>query len=303
MGRFAGYDAGMRVTLLALAASLILGWTPVADTYRSEVEAFRAHRAEEIGGPGGWASLVDLHWITPGRYTIGKAATNVVVLPAPSAPARIGVLTVTKDGATLDLEAGVVATIKGQAVRTVNLAVNGPVEATVAIGKVSIALIRRGARLALRVWDEAAPARLALEGLKWVPIDPAWRLTASFTPHTPTLLVPIENVLGETIQVQNPGQVAFTVAGQTYRLEAFLESPDAKQLFFMFRDGTTNKTTYGVGRYLYTDLPRDGQVVLDFNRAMNPPCAFTSFATCPIPPAANRLTVAIAAGELIDGHH
>jgi uncharacterized protein (DUF1684 family) len=295
--------AGMRGIMLAVAASLILSWTSVADTYRSEVEAFRAHRAEEIRGPGGWASLVDLHWITPGQYTIGQAATNAVAVPAPSAPAPIGVLTVTKDGATLDLEAGVVATVKGQAVRTARLAVNGPFEAAVVIGKVSIVLIRRGARLALRVWDEASPTRLALEGLKWMTIDPAWRVNASFTPHTPVPLVPIANVLGETIQVQNPGQVAFTVAGQIYHLEALLESPDAKQLFFMFRDGTTNKTTYGVGRYLYTDLPTNGHVVLDFNRAMNPPCAFTAFATCPLPPATNRLTVAIAAGELIDGHH
>jgi uncharacterized protein (DUF1684 family) len=293
----------MRLTLLALTVSLALSWTSLADTYRSEVEAFRAHRAEEIGGPGGWASLVDLHWITPGRYTIGKASTNAVALPAPSAPPRIGVLTVTTDGATLDLEAGVVATVKGHAMRTVTLAVNGDADTAVVIGKVSMVLIRRGARLALRVWDEASPTRLAHDGLKWLPIDPAWRLNASFTPHTPAPLVPIANVLGETIQIQNPGQVAFAVAGETYHLEAFLESPDAKQLFFMFRDGTSNKTTYGVGRYLYTDLPRDGHVVLDFNRAMNPPCAFTSFATCPLPPAANRLTVAIAAGELIDGHH
>jgi uncharacterized protein len=295
--------AAVTASWLALTASLVFGWTSVADTYRSEVEAFRAHRAEEIRGPGGWASLVDLHWIAPGRYTIGQAATNAVALPAPSAPPRIGILTVTKDGASLDLENGVVATVKGQPVRTANLAVNGPLDTAVVIGKVSIALIRRGARLALRVWDEASPTRLALDGLKWMPIDPGWRLSASFTPHTPVPLVPIANVLGETIQMQNPGQVAFTVAGHTYRLEAFLESPDAKQLFFMFRDGTSNKTTYGVGRYLYTDLPRDGHVILDFNRAMNPPCAFTSFATCPIPPMANRLSLAIAAGELIDGHH
>jgi len=293
--------AALSTSCLALTA-LVLGWTSAADTYRSEVEAFRAHRAEEIRGPGGWASLVDLHWVTPGRYTIGQAAANAVALPAPSAPPRIGILTVTTDGATLDLDSGVVATVKGQPVRAVTLAVNGPPETAVVIGKVSIALIRRGARLALRVWDEASPTRRALEGLKWMPIDPAWRLNASFTPHTPAPLVPIANVLGETIQMQNPGQIAFSVAGHTYRLEAFLESRDAKQLFFMFRDGTSNKTTYGVGRYLYTDLPRDGQVVVDFNRAMNPPCAFTSFATCPLPPVANRLTVAIAAGELIDGH-
>jgi uncharacterized protein (DUF1684 family) len=100
----------------------------------------------------------------------------------------------------------------------------------------------------------------------------------------------------------NPGYVSFTIAGQEYHLEALLESANAKELFFMFRDATSGKTTYGAGRYLYTELPKDGRVIVDFNRAMNPPCAFTEFATCPLPPAANRLPIGVTAGELNDGH-
>jgi uncharacterized protein (DUF1684 family) len=100
----------------------------------------------------------------------------------------------------------------------------------------------------------------------------------------------------------NPGYVSFTVGGQEIHLEALLESPNAKELFFMFRDATSGKTTYGAGRYLYTELPKDGRVIVDFNRAMNPPCAFTDFATCPLPPAANRLSIAVTAGEQNDGH-
>lgn len=292
----------MRV-LPVLALSAVVGaWASPADTYQREVQAFRTHRAEEIGGPAGWAALVDLHWVTPGQYTIGKAATNAVALPAPSAPARIGVLTVTKNDATLVVDQGVTATVKGKTVNTITLAANGNPDSAVVIGQVSIVLLRRGPRLALRVWDAASPTRLALHGLTWMPIDPAWRLDATFTPHTPVPRVSIVNVLGETIQIENPGQVTFQVGGHTYHLEAMLESPDAKQLFFMFRDGTSNKTTYGAGRYLYTDLPKAGHVILDFNRAMNPPCAFTNFATCPLPPASNRLTVPITAGELLDGH-
>ena len=110
------------------------------------------------------------------------------------------------------------------------------------------------------------------------------------------------NVLGETVEMKNPGQVVFTVGATEYRLEALLESDDAKELFFIFKDGTSNKTTYGAGRYLYTPLPKDGLVDLDFNKAKNPPCAFTDFATCPLPPAANRLTVEIRAGELDHKH-
>jgi uncharacterized protein (DUF1684 family) len=295
----------MRCRWLALGVVFALGWTSAADSFTADVEKFRAHRAEEIGGPGGWASLVDLHWVTPGTYTIGKASTNAIVLPAPSAPDRIGTLTVTADAASLAVARGVTATVKGQPVTTVALSVNGDATKALVVGdktKVSIVAIRRGERMALRVWDEAAPTRLALHGLKWMPIDRAWRFDAIFTPHTPVPKMPIVNVLGETSQLANPGSVSFTVGGQTYHLEALLEGADAKQLFFMFRDGTSNKTTYGAGRYLYTDLPKNGHVVVDFNRAMNPPCAFTTFATCSLPPASNRLTIPIPAGELIDGH-
>jgi uncharacterized protein (DUF1684 family) len=289
----------MRVFVLALAA---LSMVPVAPAdYRADVEAFRAQRANEILGPGGWASLVDLHWVTPGEYTIGKAASNAIVLPAPSAPARIGTLSVTTDGATLVADKGVSLTMKEQRVSSATLSLNGGADNPVSIGKVSMILIRRGARLALRVWDEAAPTRLALHDLKWMPIDPSWHFNATWEPHNPVPRAPILNVLGETIQMANPGEAVFTVKGETYRLEAFLEGSDAKQLFFMFRDGTSNKTTYGAGRYLYTPLPKDGHVDLDFNRAMNPPCAFTDFATCPLPPTRNRLQIPIAAGELDTG--
>lgn len=292
----------MRVFPVLVLSACVVAWASPAGTYRSEVEAFRTHRAEEIGGPAGWAALVDLHWVTPGQYTIGKAVTNDIALPAPSAPARIGSLTVTKDDATLIVDHNVAASVKGKPIQTITLTADGAPDAAVVIGHVSIALIRRGPRLALRVWDAASPTRLALHGLKWLPIDPAWRLDATFTPHTPVPRVPIVNVLGETVQIQNPGQVTFSVGGQTYHLEALLESPNAKQLFFMFRDGTSSKTTYGAGRYLYTDLPKAGHVILDFNRAINPPYAFTAFATCPLPPASNRLTLPITAGELNDGH-
>jgi uncharacterized protein (DUF1684 family) len=102
--------------------------------------------------------------------------------------------------------------------------------------------------------------------------------------------------------MKNPGVVVFTVAGKEYSLEAMLETDNAKELFFIFKDGTSNKTTYGAGRYLYTPLPRDGRVDLDFNKAKNPPCAFTDFATCPLPPAKNRLTLSVMAGELDHKH-
>jgi uncharacterized protein (DUF1684 family) len=157
--------------------------------------------------------------------------------------------------------------------------------------------------MALRVWDTNAPSRLALKGLNWMPIDPKWRIDARFVAHPANQpRIKIQNVLGDTIEMKNPGAVVFTVDGKEYSLEAMLEADHAKELFFIFKDGTSNKTTYGAGRYLYTPLPKAGRVDLDFNKAENPPCAFTEFATCPLPPAKNRLTLSVMAGELDHKH-
>jgi uncharacterized protein (DUF1684 family) len=143
---------------------------------------------------------------------------------------------------------------------------------------------------------------VSFQGLRWFPIETRWRIDARWIPHQPAPTLRIQNIVGQIVEMSNPGAAVFTVAGRDYRLEALLESPADEELFFMFRDGTSGRTTYGAGRYLYTPLPKDGRVMLDFNRAINPPCAFTNFATCPLPPSANRLTVAIEAGEMDDGH-
>src|SRR5579863_446375 len=134
----------MRPFLAVILVALSVGWTAVANTYRDEVNAYRAKRDGEIRGPGGWASLVDLHWVTPGRYTLAKAATNARVLAAPSAPATIGVLTVTATGATLEVDPAVVATVHGRPVRSTALTVNGEADQAIVIGQLSMVVIRRG---------------------------------------------------------------------------------------------------------------------------------------------------------------
>ena len=270
--------------------------------FKAGVEAFRKQREAEIGGPTGWVALVGLHWLSPGTATIGKSQDNTVVLAAPSAPGRLGTLTVGATSVSLQVAPGVEARVKGQPATTVELRSGGP-ENGLTVGGMTVVMIRRGTRIGLRVWDSAGAARAGFKGLRWMPIDAAWRFDAQFVPHEPAPRMRIQNVLGDIVEMVNPGYVTFSVGGQEYRLEALLESPNARELFFMFRDATSGKTTYGAGRYLYTDLPKDGRVVVDFNRAMNPPCAFTEFATCPLPPAANRLSIALNAGELDSGLH
>jgi uncharacterized protein (DUF1684 family) len=266
--------------------------------YRAGVEAFRAASEADVTGPTGWASLIGLHWLTPGIHAIGGDASNAIVLESPAAPARLGLLTVLSDRASLEIQGDATGTVEGKPVRTVELRPGTPVEKGLHVGDLTMIVIKRGTRLALRVWDRTAPARHGFTGLKWHPIDTDWRIEARYVPLEESPKVKVMTVRNELIEMTHPGYVEFTIGDRTHRLLALLESPEAKELFFMFRDDTSGKTTYAAGRYLYTPLPADGRVILDFNKAKNPPCVFTEYATCPLPPPRNRLMIKVEAGEL-----
>lgn len=290
------------IVMLTIMASACAKDEPVPADYREQVEAFRHKRAREIIAPTGWAALVGLHFLTPGSHTVGSAPGNGVRLTGPSAPAVLG--TVTVGTATVRLQVSKDVTVRrgDQVVTDVELRPSSKPEDFLVSGAMTLTLIRRGDKLALRVWDAKAPTLTSLSGLEWMPVDEAWRVQARFEPHPPGRTMKILNVLDELVDMPNPGVAVFTIGGREYRLEALLESEDAKELFFLFRDGTSGKTTYGAGRYLYSPLPDRGRVILDFNQAKNPPCTFTDFATCPLPPKGNALAVAVQAGELDRPH-
>ena len=286
----------------ALLLPLVIAFTIQPSAYRADVEKFREHRAEEISGPTGWAALVGLHWLTAGtELVIGSDAVSGVRLTGPSAPGRLATITVGTDAVHFRISTYTDATFKGQPVTEFDMPPGVAADDGLKVGGLTLVVIRRDTRLALRVWDSRAPNRVAFKGLSWTPIDPRWRISARWEPHPRTQpRMKVMNVLGEIVEMQNPGAVIFAVGGKPYRLEALLETDDAKELFFIFKDETSNKTTYGAGRYLYAPLQKNGRVEMDFNKAKNPPCVFTDFATCPLPPAANRLAVAVTAGELDD---
>lgn len=277
---------------------------PLPADYRKQVEAFRVKRGHEIIAPTGWAALVGLHFLTPGTHVVGSAAGSDVLLTGPSAPPTLGTITVTSgtNGAVgtarLAVAKGVLARRGNEVLTDVELKPGAKPEGYVTVGDMTMTLIRRGDRLALRVWDTKASSLTSLSKLEWMPIDESWRVHAQFVPHPAGRTMKILNVLDELVDMPNPGVAVFSIGGREYRLEAVLESDDAKELFFLFRDGTSGKTTYGAGRYLYAPLPQDRRVILDFNQAKNPPCTFTAFATCPLPPKGNVLEVAVNAGEL-----
>jgi len=158
-------------------------------------------------------------------------------------------------------------------------------------------------RYGVRLRDRNSAMRREFKGLRWHPVDPAYRVVAQFVAYPEPKTIPVPNILGDTPEMTSPGYVEFTLAGQALRLEPVFDGADAHELFFIFGDQTNGLETYPSGRFLYAALPESGQVVLDFNKAENPPCAFTPFATCPLPPKQNRLPVRVEAGELSYGHH
>jgi uncharacterized protein (DUF1684 family) len=266
-----------------LAAVLLL---PAADPYTDEILRWRKARETALQAPDGWLSVAGLFWLREGVNTFGSAPDNAIVLPAP-APARAG---------AFELRDGQVSAVAGGTRR----ALEADSADALPLGPLRLSVIRRGQRYAIRLRDPDAPARRNFHGLRWFPPDPAWRITARFVPAPRKL--PITNVLGMKEDQECPGYAEFTIAGAAIRLYPVLE-PGAQELFFIFRDRTSGGETYGAGRYLYTPLPANGKVVLDFNKASNPPCAFTPFATCPLPPKENRMTIRVTAGEMNYGGH
>jgi len=257
----------------ALIVPLLFALAIQPTGYRAGVEEFRKHRAEEIGGSTGWAALVGLHWLTTGQeYVVGSDAISGIRLTGPSAPGRFATINVGADAVHIRVSTGLDATYKGQPATEFDMPPGVSANDGLKFGGLTLVVLRRGPRLALRVWDAKAPNRVAFKGLNWMPIDARWRISARWEPHPRTQpRMKVMNVLGETVEMQNPGAVIFAVGGKPYRLEALLETDDAKELFFIFKDETSNTTTSGAGRYPYAPLPKHGPLPTDFQQTKNPP--------------------------------
>jgi uncharacterized protein (DUF1684 family) len=270
--------------------------------YVEQVTQWRQQRENGLKSSGGWLTVAGLYWLKEGDNSIGTGADNAVVLPAGSASAKVGTAVLHEGKVTLNLTEGVKATLKGEPVTTVAMRSDKDGAADrVVVNDLTLTIIVRGQRIGIRLYDNNAKTRTEFTGLKWYPVDPNYRVRAKFVPYDAGRAIPITNILGDTEATPSPGYVSFNLRGKEYRLEALTEGDG---LFLIFRDQTTGKTTYHSGRFLNTPKPENGYVTLDFNEAYNPPCAFTAFATCPLPPRQNYLPIAIPAGEkLYHEHH
>ena len=288
---WAGWAAGLLVGVAGLAAADV-----APDPYVQEIQAWLAQRAANLTKPNGWLTLIGLHFLAPGENTVGSAADNSVVLA--KGPAHLGAFTLGPNGLVkAAFNPGIEVKVDDQPVLSVNLRDDTHGQPSlVTVGTVSLFVIERDGKKALRVKDSEADARTHFLGLDFYPIDPSWRIEAQWVPFEKPREVPIRNILGHVAPAMILGKAVFTRDGHTYELLPIQEDPDAP-LFFIISDRTSGDTTYAAARFLYADHPGDGKVILDFNKAQNPPCAFTPFATCPLPPKENQLPIAITAGE------
>jgi uncharacterized protein len=259
------------------------------DEHRAAVEAWRADRRERLLRADGWLTLVGLWWLQPGINRVGSDPGGEVVLP--SGPSHVA-----------SIEVGERVTLHptpGSGLRSGALELHDDLDGeptVVELGSLRFHLIRRGERLAVRVRDHDAPARAEFEGLDHHPTDLAWRVTARLEPAGDRL-IRVPDVLGDVNEERCAGRLHFELDGRACSLDALPGGEDGS-LWLIFSDLTNEDDTYPAGRFVYSEPPADGSVIVDFNLAYNPPCAFTPYATCPLPPEGNRLDLRVEAGEL-----
>jgi uncharacterized protein len=288
--------------------------------WQQNLSAWRAQHESQVSARDGWLTLAGLEWLKPGVNTIGSAADSTIHLPQ-QAPAHLALLTVmssTQPGHSspspnppnstviqlLSPAGGFPPdfTIDGKPAREGTLQVEGAKAPIMAWRGVSLAVLNRGDRYVLRIKDADSPLRTGFHGLNWYAPDANYRVSARWIPFKPPIVEEIPTVIGTTLKLPAPGLAMFMLNGKIMQLEPVIEDAASKTLFFILRDETSKTTTYGGGRFLHSGLPdrgltEPGNLVLDFNQLENPPCAYTNFATCPLPPKQNQLEIEIQAGE------
>jgi uncharacterized protein (DUF1684 family) len=289
--------------LLPALLALWLSAAPPSDDIAASTRAWQEGRLKRLQADDGWLTLVGLGWLQEGTNSAGSAGKADVNFPE-GAPAAVGTFVRSGMQVTFQPAPGVMVTRAGAPFS------GGPVQTyeegraqpdVLQVGRLRFQLIVRGNRVGVRIKDPEARARKEFKGIPTFPPSGRWRIVARWEPTNPPVEIAVPNVLGEVDRSPSPGTAVFTLDGKDYRLTPVLEE-GSPELFFVFADETNRTETYGAGRFLYAEPAKDGKVVLDFNRAYNPPCAFSAFATCPLPPKQNRLALRVDAGEKRPAH-
>ena len=299
--RFPVWICGLVMMALGSGAAAAAAQKPAVfdDGYRRQYDKWKTDLEQERRES--WLTLAGLFWLKPGENPFGSASDNALVF-AGEAPARAGVLTLTGRDVKVKFAPGVKAKVSGAASAdgTLEPDISGH-PTVVEMGRLRLEAIQRGERTGIRLWDMDRAEAKTYRGAIFYPLNPAYRVVATWVPYDKPRMVRVPNVLGDVTEAEAPGEVQATVDGKDVRLVAVSGQPD-KGFFLIFSDPTRKTETYPAGRFLETGPVKDGKVVLDFNYAYNPPCALTPYATCPLPPEQNKLQVAVPAGERYDRH-
>jgi uncharacterized protein len=283
--RSKSFDGLMRaVAIVALTAAMTLR-VAAAENSQDEytrIADWHAKRLASLTSETGWLTPIALYWLKDGENSFGRAADRAFSLDDAALAADTGAFVLTNGRVRYVAHASRAMTYLGKPVASLDLVSDADAKPTELVaGSLHFMLIQRAGHLGIRVRDSVSPNRFQFKGLKYFPVRPDWDIHAHFEPYVPEHRIPIVNILGMTEDMTSPGAIVFERGGRSWRLDA-----------------TSGKQTYGAGRFLYVDLPKADHIEVDFNEAFNPPCAFTDFATCPLPPQQNRLALAIDAGEL-----
>lgn len=262
--------------------------------YISEIQQWHKNRINNLKKDNGWLNLIGLFWLKEGENSYGSAKNNDIIFP--KGPEHIGKFVLNDSIVTVKIFPKVEVLNRGKKVKEMKMN-NDQQENTTILesGSLKWYVIKRGSEYGIRLRDLDSPKIKNFSGIEIYPIDKKWKITAEFIPYDPPKEISIPTILGTVEKDHSPGALIFKINNKEYKIDPL----DAGNSFFIiFADQTNGDETYGAGRFLYTDKPdSNNQVILDFNKAYNPPCVFSEFATCPLPPKQNYLHVEITAGE------
>lgn len=275
--------------------------------YVDSVNAWRAARLARLKSDSGWLTISGLYWLEPGKNVLGSDPSSTVLFPKDASPAKAGVIQLQFHPATRAAEMTLTVVPEAGVKRDSTAVRQEPIELdkdgsspVYSLGRLKFWVIQRGQRYAIRVRDPESSIRKQFAGVDTWPVNPAMCVEGQLKPNPKSTYVLVPNIVGYMDSMLAPGVVTFSLGDSTLSLTPVLEDPvDSTTLFFIFQDATSGKETYGGGRFLYADLEPSGRVVLDFNKAYNPPCAFNPNTTCPLPPEGNVLPIAVRAGEKV----
>ena len=270
--------------------------------YISQIKLWHQKRIENLKKENGWLNLIGLFWLKDGKNTFGTNPQNDIVFPKGKAPGKIGVFILKDSTVTVKINRGVEVKYNNRPIHEMKLKTDLSGEPTeLTIGFLRWFIIKRGEKYGVRLRDLNAELLSDFKGIDTYPINEDWKIIAKFEPYDSPKSISIPTIIGTIDEDIAPGALVFEKNGKQYKLDPVVEG---NQFFIIFADETSGEETYGAGRFLYSSMPDSaGNVILDFNKAYNPPCAFTPYATCPLPPKQNYLKLKVTAGEKKYGKH